>query len=69
VGHPGHPSDFAENQPPVRLTLVAALAWCRTAEITDALVDLLISPTRVVQGLDHPAGRGQNETSRGAPAW
>ena len=37
-----HPSDFAENQPPVRLTLVAALAWCRTAEITDALVDLLI---------------------------
>ncbi|MBB4943308.1 hypothetical protein FHR32_007708 [Streptosporangium album] len=26
---------------PVRLTLLAALAWCRTAEITDALVDLL----------------------------
>jgi hypothetical protein len=26
----------------VRLTLSAALAWCRMAEITDALVDLLI---------------------------
>ncbi|MER6948680.1 Tn3 family transposase [Nonomuraea sp. NPDC000554] len=37
-----HPSDFAANPEPVRLTLVAALAWCRTAEITDALVDLLI---------------------------
>ena len=37
-----HPSDFTENKPPVRLTLVAALAWCRTSEITDALVDLLI---------------------------
>jgi hypothetical protein len=37
-----HPSDFAANSEPVRLTLVAALAWCRTAEITDALVDLLI---------------------------
>ncbi|WP_326821462.1 Tn3 family transposase [Streptosporangium sp. NBC_01756] len=37
-----HPSDFAANQPPVRLTLVAALAWSRTAEITDALVDLFI---------------------------
>ncbi|GGP09672.1 Tn3 family transposase [Nonomuraea glycinis] len=29
-------------QPPVRLTLVAALAWSRTTEITDALVDLFI---------------------------
>lgn len=37
-----HPSDFAANPEPVRLTLLAALAWCRTAEITDALVDLLI---------------------------
>ncbi|MEU7004337.1 hypothetical protein [Nonomuraea sp. NPDC046570] len=37
-----HPSDFAANQPPVRLTLVAALAWSRTTEITDALVDLFI---------------------------
>jgi hypothetical protein len=27
---------------PIRLTLLAALAWCRTAEIIDALVDLLI---------------------------
>lgn len=37
-----HPSDFAANQPPVRLTLMAALAWSRTTEITDALVDLFI---------------------------
>lgn len=37
-----HPSDFKANKEPVRLTLVAALAWCRTAEVTDALVDLLI---------------------------
>lgn len=37
-----HPSDFAANQPPVRLTLVAAPAWSRTTEITDALVDLFI---------------------------
>lgn len=37
-----HPSDFAANPEPVRLTLLAALAWCRTAEITDALVNLLI---------------------------
>ncbi|GAA4621924.1 hypothetical protein GCM10023196_012070 [Actinoallomurus vinaceus] len=37
-----HPSDFAANPEPVRLALLAALAWCRTAEITDALVDLLI---------------------------
>jgi len=37
-----HPSDFEANGEPVRLTLVAALAWSRTAEITDALVDLLI---------------------------
>lgn len=31
-----YPSDFAANQEPVRLTLVAALAWCRTSEINDA---------------------------------
>ncbi|MEV4113148.1 DUF4158 domain-containing protein [Nonomuraea sp. NPDC049695] len=37
-----HPSDLAANQPPVRLTLMAALAWSRTTEITDALVDLFI---------------------------
>jgi TnpA family transposase len=37
-----YPSDLAENKEPVRLTLLAALAWCRTAEITDALVELLI---------------------------
>jgi hypothetical protein len=38
-----HPSDLAANQPPVRLTLMAALAWSRTSEIADALVDLFIN--------------------------
>ncbi|GAA1584588.1 hypothetical protein GCM10009678_78990 [Actinomadura kijaniata] len=37
-----HSSDLAANQPPVRLALVATLAWSRTTEITDALVDLFI---------------------------
>lgn len=37
-----HPSDFAANPPATRLTLMAALAWSRTTEITDALVDLFI---------------------------
>ncbi|WP_245974821.1 hypothetical protein [Thermomonospora umbrina] len=37
-----HPSDLAANRPPVRWALVAALAWSRTTEITDALVDLFI---------------------------
>ncbi|MEW2354313.1 hypothetical protein [Spirillospora sp. NPDC029432] len=32
------PSDFAANREPVRLTLLAAPAWSRTAGITDALV-------------------------------
>ncbi|MEV5576895.1 Tn3 family transposase [Spirillospora sp. NPDC052269] len=37
------PSDLEANPETVRLTLVAALAWCRTSEINDALVDLLIA--------------------------
>ena len=37
-----YPSDFLANPAPVRLTLLAALCWSRTSEITDALVDLLI---------------------------
>lgn len=37
-----YPSDFLANPAPVRLTLLAALGWARTTEITDALVDLLI---------------------------
>lgn len=36
------PSDFAECSPPVRYTLLAALCWVRQAEITDALVGLLV---------------------------
>ena len=37
-----YPSDLRAMQQPVRLTLLAVLCWARTAEITDALVDLLI---------------------------
>ncbi len=37
-----YPSDLAAVARPVRLTLLAALCWTRAAEITDALVDLLL---------------------------
>jgi hypothetical protein len=37
-----YPSDLRAMRAPIRLTLLAALCWSRTAEITDALVDLLI---------------------------
>ncbi|MDT7800613.1 MAG: hypothetical protein QOI78_4046 [Actinomycetota bacterium] len=37
-----YPSDLRTAPRPVRLTLLAALCWVRAAEITDALVDLLI---------------------------
>lgn len=37
-----YPSDLLASPPAVRLTLLAALCWSRTSEITDALVDLLI---------------------------
>ena len=38
-----YPSDLRAAPEPVRLTLLAALCWVRQAEITDALVDLLIA--------------------------
>lgn len=38
-----YPSDLRRCSPPVRATLLAALCWTRTAETTDALVDLLIA--------------------------
>ena len=38
-----YPSDLRAVARPVRLTLLAALCWLRAAEITDALVDLLIA--------------------------
>ena len=38
-----YPSDLRAAPRPVRLTLLAALCWLRAAEITDALVDLLIA--------------------------
>jgi hypothetical protein len=37
-----YPSDLRERPRQVRLTLLAALCWTRTAEITDSLVELLI---------------------------
>jgi len=36
------PSDLRDMPEPIMLTLLAALCWVRSAEITDALVDLLI---------------------------
>ena len=38
-----YPSDFRDTAEPVRITLLAVLCACRQAEITDALVDLLIA--------------------------
>lgn len=38
-----YPSDFRTASSPVRATLLAALCWTRQTEITDALVDVLIS--------------------------
>ncbi|MFE3455619.1 hypothetical protein ACFXJ8_42595 [Nonomuraea sp. NPDC059194] len=57
-----HPSDFAANQPPVRLTLVAALAWSRTTEITDALVDLFIGLVSKIN--TRGSGRSRRCTAR-----
>ncbi|WP_253905270.1 Tn3 family transposase [Arthrobacter sp. H14] len=37
-----YPSDFWDTPPAARLTLLAALCYQRTAEITDSLVDLLL---------------------------
>ena len=41
-----YPSDLRAMPEPIRLTLLAVLCWSRTAEITDALVDLLIEVVR-----------------------
>ncbi len=38
-----YPSDLRDAPRPMRLTLLAALCWVRTTEITDSLVDLLIA--------------------------
>jgi hypothetical protein len=38
-----YPSDLAAASRPARLTLLAALCWTRTGEISDALVDLLLA--------------------------
>ncbi|MFJ4428864.1 hypothetical protein [Streptomyces bobili] len=38
-----YPSDLRDTSDDVRITLLAALCWSRQAEITDALVDLLVA--------------------------
>ncbi|MFI9569462.1 hypothetical protein [Streptomyces rishiriensis] len=38
-----YPSDFRDTSTDVRITLLAALCWSRQAEITDALVELLVA--------------------------
>ena len=38
-----HPSDFRDTSEDVRITLLAALCSSRQAQITDALVDLLVA--------------------------
>ncbi len=53
-----YPSDLRAAGEPVRLTLLAALCWSRTAEITDALVDLLIE---LVHGI---GTRAENRVER-----
>lgn len=37
-----YPSDLRDRPRPVRLTLLAALCWSRTGELSDSLVDLLL---------------------------
>lgn len=53
-----YPSDLRAAPEPVRLTLLAALCWTRTAEITDGLVDLLIE---IVHGI---GTRAENRVER-----
>lgn len=48
------PSDLRDMPEPIMLTLLAALCWARSAEITDALVDLLIE---LVHKVNTPADR------------
>ena len=48
-----YPAHLRAMPEPIRITLLAALCWSRTAEITDALVDLLIDRAGA-----HGAARG-----------
>ncbi|MDX3230437.1 hypothetical protein [Streptomyces sp. ME19-01-6] len=43
-----YPSDFRDTAEVVRITLLAALCSSRQAEITDALVDLLVALVRKI---------------------
>ena len=49
-----YPSDLRDSPARVRLSLLAALCWARTAEITDCLVELLVA---LVQRIDSRAER------------
>lgn len=49
-----YPSDLRNSPRQIRLTLLAALCWSRTSEITDSLVDLLIA---IVHKMDVRAER------------
>lgn len=53
-----YPSDLRAAPASVRVTLLAALCWTRTAEITDGLVDLLI---QLVHGI---GARAENRVER-----
>jgi hypothetical protein len=50
-----YPSDLRAHDQPIRLTLLAALAWTRQGEIVDGLVDLLIA---LVHKIDARAEQG-----------
>ena len=53
---------------PIRLTLLAALCWSRTAEITDALVDLLIDVVDKIRVQRREPGReGARGRSQAGP--
>jgi TnpA family transposase len=49
-----YPSDLRASPAPIRITLLAALCWLRTAEIVDSLVELLVA---LVQRIDVRAER------------
>jgi hypothetical protein len=56
-----YPSDLLANPCAVRLTLLAALCWSRTSEISDALVDLLIQLVSRIN--TRPSARGRTRSA------
>lgn len=56
------PSDFAACDEPIRYMLLAALRWVRQAEISDALVGLLVDLLHRINVVDlrpQPSGTGR----------